>query len=521
MSIKTAKHGRGPTITSSSRAPHTESPLPAVPHSAARPERDQALTNAPLLGTRSGLPTILCYGLSDALCIVSVLVSVRLVLWMAGMAPSFGWHDPRLAVGFLAAAMILNWYQGLYSTVVLKPAAELRHIWINSLGLAAFFAAVQWVMMDMPTVHSSRLLWLAISSITMAIPLPLLRAGCRMLFGRKSWWGRRVILVGCGERSSELFSALRRGSVYGLRPVGFVEDFEHLPADSDHQGYLGPIAELVDRINECDVSLGLVASNGMGPRGEISHLVCRPNTGVADWLIVSDCTGLPCLWTSAREVGGMPALGLTNQLCCPWRRAVKRGFDLAIAMMVGPFVALAIGLVALWVKLISPGASPFFASTRIGRDGKRFKMWKLRTMVPNAEAVLHEYLEKHPELAEEYQRDHKLKNDPRVLPFGGLIRVTSLDELPQLWNIVTGEMSFVGPRPMLVNELERYGDTFEEYRLVSPGITGLWQVNGRNNTSYEDRLAYTDYYVKNWSLWLDLYILICTVKVVLLREGAY
>ena len=142
-------------------------------------------------------------------------------------------------------------------------------------------------------------------------------------------------------------------------------------------------------------------------------------------------------------------------------------------------------------------------------------------MVENADQVLQEHLEAHPELQAEWRRDHKLKNDPRVTWIGTFLRKTSLDELPQVFNVLRGEMSLVGPRPIVYDEIEKYGDVYKRYELVIPGITGLWQVNGRNNTSYEDRLAYDDYYVKNWSLSLDLYIMFCTVKVVLLREGAY
>jgi len=476
------------------------------------------LAAASRVGSRSGLPTVFCYAVSDLLSIALALGTVRVILAVTGIATEFRQFDIRLALGFVAATLIVNWYQGLYSTVVVRPAAELRLICISSLGLAAFFVALQW-MMELPL--TSLLVWLAISAIAVAIVLPVMRAACRLAFGRSRWWGRRVLLVGCGEKSPDMYRTLRKSSVYGLRPVGFVEDFDQLSEDADAEGYLGPLAELVERIEDCDVSLAMVASNGVGPRNEIVHLVCRPNTGIMDWLIVSDCAGLPCLWTSAREVAGMPAVGLSNRLRCPWRRALKRAFDLAIVSAASLVLVPLIGLLALFIRFVSPGASPFFASERIGRDGKRFLMWKLRTMVPNAEAVLKECLARDPALRAEYERDHKLKNDPRLIWMGKLIRKASLDELPQIWNIIIGEMSVVGPRPMLVNELEKYGDTYEEYRLVKPGITGMWQVNGRNNTSYAERLKYTDYYVKNWSLWLDLYILFCTVKVVVLREGAY
>jgi lipopolysaccharide/colanic/teichoic acid biosynthesis glycosyltransferase len=142
-------------------------------------------------------------------------------------------------------------------------------------------------------------------------------------------------------------------------------------------------------------------------------------------------------------------------------------------------------------------------------------------MCANADAVLAEYLKADPVLRVEWERDHKLKNDPRVTPVGRLLRKTSLDELPQLWNVLKGEMSLIGPRPIVDAEIVRYGDSFDAYQSVRPGISGMWQVSGRNNTSYGERVQFDEYYVTNWSIWLDLYIIGRTVKTVLLGEGAY
>ena len=143
-------------------------------------------------------------------------------------------------------------------------------------------------------------------------------------------------------------------------------------------------------------------------------------------------------------------------------------------------------------------------------------------MFVNADQVLDDYLDKHPELRKEWERDHKLKSDPRILPLVGVfLRKTSLDELPQLWNVLRGEMSVVGPRPIVTAEIPKYHDRYELYLRVRPGITGLWQISGRNNTTYEERVQLDTYYVRNWSPWLDLYILGRPIRTVLMREGAY
>jgi lipopolysaccharide/colanic/teichoic acid biosynthesis glycosyltransferase len=147
--------------------------------------------------------------------------------------------------------------------------------------------------------------------------------------------------------------------------------------------------------------------------------------------------------------------------------------------------------------------------------------WKFRSMVQNADEVLCEYLDGHPDFREEWEWNHKLKNDPRITWIGRLLRHTSLDELPQLWNALKQEMSLVGPRPIVQEEIRRYGEDFLLYQMVTPGITGLWQVSGRNNVSYERRISLDSYYVRNWSVWLDLWVLARTIRVVLKGDGAY
>ena len=163
----------------------------------------------------------------------------------------------------------------------------------------------------------------------------------------------------------------------------------------------------------------------------------------------------------------------------------------------------------------------FYRQTRIGRGGKPFKVVKFRSMVMNADQALEQYFERYPQLRVDWEKDQKLKSDPRITRIGRFLRQTSLDEMPQLWNVLRGEMSVVGPRPIVQAEVSRYSDKFGLYLQVLPGITGLWQVSGRNNVTYDERVNFDTYYVRNWSVWLDIYILIRTVKVVLAGDGAY
>ena len=192
-----------------------------------------------------------------------------------------------------------------------------------------------------------------------------------------------------------------------------------------------------------------------------------------------------------------------------------------VASVIGGILLLPLFFyIAVAVKMSSRGAI-LYGHDRIGKDGRHFKAWKFRSMFENSSDVLEYYLEQHPDLRNEWEKDQKLRYDPRVTRIGRFIRKTSLDELPQIWNVIRGDMSLVGPRPIVTAEVVKYGPYYGLYAMVTPGITGLWQVSGRNNTTYDERVQLDAYYVRNWSPWLDMYLLIRTIRIVLFADGAY
>lgn len=201
------------------------------------------------------------------------------------------------------------------------------------------------------------------------------------------------------------------------------------------------------------------------------------------------------------------------------RATCKRSLDVVGAAFLGIVFSPLILAIALLLR--REGGPVIYRHRRIGRGGKAFECLKFRSMVPNAERVLRDLLEERSEMKAEWVRDHKLRCDPRVTRLGRFLRRTSLDELPQLWNVIRGEMSLVGPRPVVREELMRYGRCLPIYLSAKPGITGLWQVTGRNNTDYRRRVALDVYYVRKQSLVLDLYILVKTPRIVLAGGGAY
>ncbi|MGH9202955.1 MAG: sugar transferase, partial [Vicinamibacterales bacterium] len=223
-----------------------------------------------------------------------------------------------------------------------------------------------------------------------------------------------------------------------------------------------------------------------------------------------------------RALGPLVGIEYTNNLLLPGNRMMKRALDLVVAgatlLVASPLVAVAIAL----VRLID-GSPIFFSQSRAGIDGRRFAVPKIRTMKRDAEKQLDEFLTADAALREEWETRHKLRNDPRLIPLvGRLFRRLSIDELPQLWSVLRGDMSLVGPRPFPDYHLAKFSPLFLEFRQrVRPGITGLWQVEIRSEGSIVEQEAYDSYYIRNWSVWLDLYLLARTVAAVAAGRGAY
>ncbi len=216
------------------------------------------------------------------------------------------------------------------------------------------------------------------------------------------------------------------------------------------------------------------------------------------------------------EISEMSGMAIDNPFNC----RLKRLFDLLVLMLLLPITIPLILFISIIIKLTSKGPV-IFTQYRVGKGGKLFKIYKFRTMHINAEETLQELIKNNPEIHQEWKTKRKLKNDPRITRIGKFLRKTSLDELPQFLNVLKGQMSIIGPRPYLPSEIEDIGEKSRIILSVNPGITGLWQVNGRSNTTFRHRINLDCFYVKNWSIWLDILIMLKTVKVVIKCDGAY
>ncbi len=210
----------------------------------------------------------------------------------------------------------------------------------------------------------------------------------------------------------------------------------------------------------------------------------------------------------------------SNRLKSKSRLILKSVSDFCLSLLVFPFLLPILGIIALRIKQIEPQSSIIFAQERLGKYGETFICYKFRTMYENSDELLAAYLKENPDEDTYYKKYHKYKNDPRVTKLGNILRKTSLDELPQIFNVIKNEMSFIGPRPYMLEEEDKIINERETILSVKPGITGLWQVSGRNDVDFQSRIDIDMWYIRNWNLWMDLVILIKTIKTVLFRDGA-
>jgi len=330
-------------------------------------------------------------------------------------------------------------------------------------------------------------------------------------------WGRPVVVFGHRGSADELTESLLAQPLLGLRPVGLVDadPAASMPASLRAIAWreLSPAVERLS--NHCIVQPGQQNSTIVQ-----AVLTSAGRNTFRDIQVVPDLHDIPSSDVIAKPLGRSLSLQVRNNLASPANRAFKRGFDLLLVVLGGLVAIPVLVLLALAIRLDSKGPV-YFKQRRIGRDGVPFYVWKFRSMVADAPERLASLLENDPEARREWEATQKLVDDPRVTRVGKLLRKTSLDELPQLWNVLRGEMSLVGPRPIVDEEIAKYGEHFRYYIQVRPGMTGVWQVSGRSDTSYDFRVSLDTYYVRNWSAWLDIDILVKTLAVVLKRDGAY
>lgn len=330
-----------------------------------------------------------------------------------------------------------------------------------------------------------------------------------------------VLIMGAGKTAALMLEYFKRDTGVGYEFIGYLEDNTPDPRVAAMIPHLGTFRDAEHVIQVTGVQHVMVIAPGL-KNDAIQDIVYRVQPLVKKVAFIPDMGSLPLatLETNPLIDGRIISISFRNNLSQWYNRAIKRIFDLVCTIIgiicLSPFFLA----VALWIRLDSPGPI-IFKHRRIGRNGKEFNCYKFRSMCVDADVKLKELLERDPEARKEWETEFKLKNDPRVTRSGAFLRKTSLDELPQLFNVLTGDMSLVGPRPIIRDEIKKYGAFIKDFYMVRPGVTGMWQTSGRSDTTYDERVQMDTWYVRNWNVWFDIVLIWRTIAVVLKHKGAY
>lgn len=364
-------------------------------------------------------------------------------------------------------------------------------------------------------------LYVALSGITSFAFLCIFRYIVKKALFRFNMLLEPVLIIGAGKTAELVVRQFSNDTGFGAKIIGFIDDAPISNELPRQYPVLGNFSESETIIKETGVKTVIIAAPGLG-KYKLLELVNKIQPLVKDLSFVPDLIGVPVGNMELQKLydAKMIMLRVRNNMLRWYNKVLKRCFDLIVSMIFLPIIIIVSIIIGICIYIESPGPI-FFIHYRVGQQGKNFPCYKFRTMVENAQEVLKEALKKDVALQKEWNVAFKLKNDPRITKVGGFLRRTSLDELPQIINVFLGQMSLVGPRPIITKETERYGEYINDYYLVPPGITGLWQVSGRSDTTYTERVEMDTWYVRNWSVWIDIVLLYKTIFVVLNRKGAY
>ena len=450
-------------------------------------------------------------------------VFLALVVWGVAYVGQRIWGHGELsgvAVASIVPSIIvwvgLRALLGLYPGYGLDSAESLRrhtHSVFATLAVLAVFAMGSQVG-DL----LSRIL-LTFAFLGLLFITPFVQHFVKLGMKKAGLWGKPVITLSYKETGARIQELLNQEWGIGYLPVALLD---HHPIAAGESYWEVSCEETLTDAANLGRELGvdtIIFAMPYARREQLAHMVSVASESFRSVLIVPNLEGVTTSAVTPRDFAGTLAIEIKHNLLDPWSQRLKRALDLLGTVIGGVLVSPLVFAIAVVIKLDSPGPA-FYGHQRVGAGGKHFLCWKFRTMHVNAERLLDQYLQGSPVLRAEWEQNQKLRDDPRVTRVGRLLRQTSLDELPQLWNVLRGEMSLTGPRPIVDAEVPKYGKVYALYQRIRPGMSGIWQVSGRSDTSYAERVEMDSYYVRNWSVWLDLVILARTVRCVALGRGA-
>lgn len=451
--------------------------------------------------------------------LLGILISSALALIIWSKVRSDLILQDYLNLIFLASFFVLAYeLAGLYPAIGKSPVEELRSLSISTTIVFLLLGTISFYLHNAERFSRASF---GIAWIFALFIIPICRNLIRSIFSAIGLWGEPVAVIGYEKRGQQIWNFLLNNPKVGYHPVVVLDGYttQNVPAI--------PLAEFKQQT--------LVSKNPIPALEGVNTAILIPHEIPDEFLseviegrwhkfqrliMISEKQNGGSVWVEPHDIGGILGLEVRQNLFNGLYQSIKRLIDLSVIIISAPAWIIAFAIIALLIRLNSRGPV-IFRQKRIGKNGNPFMIWKFRTMVHNADQVLEEYLKEHADIREEWEKTQKIKNDPRVTSFGKFLRRFSLDELPQIFNVIKGEMSLVGPRPIVEEEIGYYKDHFHLYKKVKPGMAGLWQISGRNDTTYEQRVKLDEYYVRNWSVWIDIYILAAVIRVVLSGKGAY
>lgn len=433
--------------------------------------------------------------------------------------PSIQFRESILIHVSLSIACILLFWINLRHYTYHKPFwFELKEI-IRTLGIIAI---VELATIAFSKLYFSRYLW-GISWGTIFILFPILRILVKKFLIKTGLYLKDTIIIGGGKNAIDAYKALANETYLGFNIKYFItpdksqiEELEKLGVKIINETNQ-EIWQLVTKVT--DQFIIALEEDEIEQRNQWLRYFSKKHYRFVS--VIPTLRGLPLYSTDMSFIFSYDVmlLRVNNNLAKRSSRIIKRIMDIVGSLLL--IILLSPLFFILCILIRRDGGNAIFSHKRVGQNGNTFNCLKFRSMVNNSQEILDELLQKDPSAKAEWEKDFKLKDDPRITPLGKFLRRTSIDELPQLFNVLLGQMSLVGPRPIVADELSYYKDDIDYYFMAKPGMTGLWQVSGRNDVDYETRVYFDSWYVKNWSMWNDIAILFKTIPVVRKRSGAY
>lgn len=407
-------------------------------------------------------------------------------------------------------------FSGLYPGIGLSQVDELKRITLTTtiiflaLGTLTFYSrsAIAW----------SRGVF-AVSWMLSMLLLPNGRKLFRLIALKTGTWGIPTVIIGYGPRGRYVVNQLKNYPELGFLPVIAIDiDERKTIRKKDVYKKSEPDKKYIEWAAN-QIRSAIILTDEIS-KEFLNEFINDDFSGFQQAIMISGDMQIGSLWVQSFNLAGVLGLGFRQNVITRWQLMTKRIFDLGLIFLFLPVLIMLFLVISFAIRLDSPGRV-FYKQKRVGQNGKPIFVWKFRTMVSNADEILEKWLKANSDLRKEWDENHKLKNDPRITRVGRFLRRMSLDELPQMMNVLQGDMSLIGPRPIVEKEIIYYGKKFQLYKKVLPGLSGLWQISGRNDVSYTDRVLLDEYYVRNWSIWLDFYIVMNTFWAIITGKGAY